>query len=388
MVKKITKLTQKQKDMIPIWSEKWIKIGLKTGETDWETFDKYMPICYEKAGLKYPKNIIKVNSPLVGAFWASTASSAVESAVRSAVGSAIVSAVESDVGNAVESDVGSAVESDVRSAVESAVESDVRSAVVSAVGSIVGSAVVSAVESDVYRKKLSWHHWLGGQFWVGYWWGSPSFVSFFIDICNLELSQDMLERAEAYRKICESVNYIWCNKNFVIVCARPKTINLDAEGRLHSDISKSIEYSDGWGLYHLHGVGFEEELWKNVVSKKMPFEDILKIDNIDQRTQAMKYAGIGHFLTYSKAKVLDRYSKFTPDKAEVRYWLYMIPKGDIFPKDAHYMVYEDPSTFELYMSGVPNFKSVAEAMAWKCSDEEYIMTPKEWKSMIPLVHES
>ena len=52
------------------------------------------------------------------------------------------------------------------------------------------------------------------------------------------------------------------------------------------------------------------------------------------------------------------------------------------------MVYECPSTGIENMSGVPPFKKVADAMAWKSSSDEHIMTADEWKEMIPLVHES
>jgi len=48
MPKRIKKLTQKQIEAMPEYAKKWIEIGLKTGETDWDTFDKYMPICYQK----------------------------------------------------------------------------------------------------------------------------------------------------------------------------------------------------------------------------------------------------------------------------------------------------------------------------------------------------
>ena len=174
----------------------------------------------------------------------------------------------------------------------------------------------------------------------------------------------------------------------MIVCARPTKINRDAEGRLHSDTEKSIEYPDGWGIYHLHGVRFDESLWKKVVSKEMLFEDVLKIKDIDQRTQAMKYSSVERFLEHSKAEVIDKYTKYAPDMTEIRYWLYRIPKGKIFTKDVYYMAYEDSSTFELYISGVPEFSDVASAMAWKCSDEEYIMTQEEWKRMSPLIDES
>jgi hypothetical protein len=73
MPNRIDKLTEKQKRAMPGWVKKWIEIGLRTGETDWDTFDKYMPVCYAKAGIQYPKRVIRVQSPLVGALAAGVA---------------------------------------------------------------------------------------------------------------------------------------------------------------------------------------------------------------------------------------------------------------------------------------------------------------------------
>ena len=70
-MKRIDKLTKQQEALMPAYAKKWIDIGLKTGETDWDTFDKYMPICYEKAGLKYPVRVVRVPSPFYGAHVAS-----------------------------------------------------------------------------------------------------------------------------------------------------------------------------------------------------------------------------------------------------------------------------------------------------------------------------
>src|SRR3990167_4685316 len=72
-MKKIVKLTSLQESRMEEWKDKWIKIGLRTGETDWNTFDEYMPICYAKAGLQYPKRVVRVSSTLVGALASSIA---------------------------------------------------------------------------------------------------------------------------------------------------------------------------------------------------------------------------------------------------------------------------------------------------------------------------
>ncbi len=344
MPKHIKKLTKEQKAAMPEFAKKWIDIGLKTGEADWETFNKYMPVCYEKAGLKYPRRVVRVKSPLVGALAAAVAEGilrqrrrdAVRDAVRGAVGEAVCGAVDSAVGEAVDSAVGEAVRDAVDGAVGEAVDGAVGNAVDSAVGeavdgavggavggavdSAVGEAVDSAVGEAVrdavrdavsIAKKtgvsFSWHYWLGGQFWVGgYWWGSVAFIAFFMDVCQLKLAEDIVERATAYRKVCESVNYIWPNRDFVMVCERPSRIERDDRGRLHSASGKAIEYPDGWGLYFLHGVKFDEKLWRAVSSGSIPVPEIFAIKNTEQRRVAYEMLDKVKMAELPDLKVLDK----------------------------------------------------------------------------------
>jgi len=247
----------------------------------------------------------------------------------------------------------------------------------------------------VKKKNLKWHDWFGGQFWVGGWYyGSPSYVDFFTNVCGLKLTVDISERAEAYRKVCESVNYIWPNSNFVIVCARPAEINRDEQGWLHNEHGMSIRYPDGWGLYHLHGVRFPKDLYLRVISGEMSAADILKIEDIDQRMQAMKFAngGLRDFFKAEGGNILDTYDKRFRDKV-VHYELWRVPKGETFTNDVHFMVYDCPTGLnrELpreYSKGVPPFNRVAEAMAWGVSSDEFTVSPEEWELMEPLVHEA
>jgi len=266
-MKRIDKLTTEQEARFPEWVDKWIKIGLSTEPADFETFDKYIRVGYEKTDIPFPNNIIRVSSPMVGAFAASIS----ESILR---------------GGAVDDAVGGAVGGAVRDAIHGAVGGAVYDAVDDAVGGAVGDAVGGAVGG---AKEILWHYWLGGQFWVGGWWGAPAYVSFFTDVCGLELTQEVSERTIAYRKICESVSYVWPNRNFVIVCDRPAAINLDAEGRLHSETGKAIEYRDGWGLSAWHGTAIPSE-WISDKNSITP-EIALKWENIEQRRCACEILG-------------------------------------------------------------------------------------------------
>jgi hypothetical protein len=133
---------------------------------------------------------------------------------------------------------------------------------------------------------------------------------------------------------------------------------------------------------------FPENLWQQVVSGKMPFQEILAIVDTDQRTQAMRFGNVQDFIEHSKAKQLDYHEKERLDGTKVRYWLYKFPKGEIFTQDAYYAVYDDlvPGSDKQYMSGVEPCKTVAEAFAWKFSDKDYQLTPSEWEALCPGLH--
>ena len=256
-VTRVDKLTKAQEAQFQPWVDKWIKIGLKTGKTDWERAEECILRAYDKAKIERPKNIVRVQSPLVGALAASIADRMVK---------------------------GDAVDGAVRDAVGGAVDG--------AVGDAVGDA------------KLSWHYWLGGQLWVGGWWGSPAFVSFLREVCGLKLDKDIEERADIYQGLCESANYIWPNTHFIMICARPAIIMRDNQGRLHSEVGQAIEYPDGWGLYMLGGVHFDKDLWQKITSKKMSADEVMQIQDSDQREIAFSLLGPQQMLDGLKAKLI------------------------------------------------------------------------------------
>jgi hypothetical protein len=152
---------------------------------------------------------------------------------------------------------------------------------------------------------LSWHYWLGGQFWVGGWHWGVAFASFFFDICKLELVKDIIERAIAYRKVCESVNYIWPNRDFIMVCERPAKINRNARGQLHSLAEMAIQYPDGWGLYYIDGVRFDYELWYAISTGTLWPEGVFSIRNTEQRRIAYEHMGKAKMASLPNFKVLD-----------------------------------------------------------------------------------
>lgn len=206
--KRIDALTAEQTARMPEWRDKWISIGLSTERADRGRFERAIPACYAAAELPPPKRVVWVSSPLVMALAAPLAANLLGK--------------------------GGAVDDAVRGAVHDAV----RDAVSDAVGEI----------------QNNWYKYLGGQFWVGGWyWGSPSYVSFFREVCGLDLG-DMAARALAYEDTAASASWWWPHTDFVMAVERPTHIDRDPQGRLHSEARAAIAWPDGWGVHSWHGV--------------------------------------------------------------------------------------------------------------------------------------
>jgi hypothetical protein len=157
----------------------------------------------------------------------------------------------------------------------------------------------------------------------------------------------------------------------------------------------ALTYPDGWGIYALHGVRFPHDLYLKVISHEMPMSEILKIEDIDQRVQAMKFAknGIREFYQSEGGQKIDECDKVDKKGRKIHYELWKIPEGRTFNNTVHFMVYDCPSAKERgedreYAKGVPAVKTCAEAMAWGMSGDISQMTPAEWLELIPLQHES
>jgi hypothetical protein len=161
MPKRIDQLSSEQKTRMSSFAREWIERGWRTTpltEEEWALQADGMRKCYEYAGIPFPSTIVRVSSPMVGAFAAPIANytiaklrkhGAVHGAVRGAVGGAVRGAVGGAVGDAVRGAVGDAVHGAVGDAVDGAVRGAVGDAVHGAVRGAVGDAVDGAVRGAV-----------------------------------------------------------------------------------------------------------------------------------------------------------------------------------------------------------------------------------------------
>lgn len=247
MPKRIDKLTAEQEARMPAWRDKWIAIGLSTERADRAKFEAAALRCYKAAKLPAPKHIVWVSSPLIMALAAPIAAYLL----------------------------------DKRGAVHGAVD----------------GAVGEYVKDNYFR-------YLGGQFWVGGWWGGPAYVSFFREVCGLELPPDIAEAAQAYQETCESACWWWPHRDFIMVCERPVRINRDVQGRLHSATGPAIVWTDGWGVHAWHGTTVAAK-WIEQGTALDPVE-VLTHENVEQRRAGAEIVGWKNILAKLNPRIIDR----------------------------------------------------------------------------------
>ena len=356
----ITKMTPEQEARMPEFRDAWIRHGLNNQRADFQTAIKAWEVIYKETGIPFPKGVVRVQSPIVGALAAPIAATAIEFIRKSRGEKNVRSAVDSAVRSAVGWAVGSAVRSAVYSAVDSAVDSAVGSAVGSAVDSAVGSAVGSAVDSAVGVK--FWHYWIGGSLWPAY----ASWFTFMRDVLGVQIPAI----GQAYETQARSAGYAWPNRDFLIICDRPADILLDAQGRLHGANGKSIHWRDGWGLYHWHGV----EVPAHVIEEpaKITVREIEDCKNAEVRRVMIERYGQDRYLVESGAKEIHRddwgvlYRKDIPDDEP----LVMVKVVNSTP--------EPDGTFKDYFLRVPpEMRRAKQAVAWTFDKSEELYAPTQ-----------
>jgi hypothetical protein len=151
---------------------------------------------------------------------------------------------------------------------------------------------------------------------------------------------------------------------FVVVCKLPIKCLRDDHDRLHSVESAAVQWRDNYNQYFIHGVPFEEKLWKKVTQRKLTSKQLLSIQNVDQRFVAIQHYGF--------EKLIDNLDKRQIDISEYGNELYETKFGDNNVKFILYPDIDNPNMKRISFVH-PDLKSASDAMAWKhnCTEKEY-----------------
>lgn len=210
MPKRIDKLTPEQEARMSSWAQEWIEKGLTTVPADRALVVDGIERCYNYANIPWHGNVVWVQSPLKAM---------------------LVSSVLEDLGT----------------------PRKIQNKVIK---------LQDEKELEDLKGNIRWHYRFGGQFW-SYW---TAYISFFLEVCDLELPDNLNECFAAY-KDANSAGWWVPKEQFVVICDTPEAINLENDQtgqwgsiRLHNDEGPSIAFRDGWKLWHIHGTEVTEQI--------------------------------------------------------------------------------------------------------------------------------
>jgi len=239
--------------------------------------------------------------------------------------------------------------------------SQLRSQLYSQLRSQLGSQLDSQLDSQLYSQLRS----INNNWWIIAWWLVWAGWYAFGKYIGVEFDNKILK---IFMDFVTNVSFIIPYEGIAFVSETPK-ISWE-EGKLHNTEGKAVEYADGYGLYSLFGVNFDEKLFKKVTSKKVTLKTIFSIENMEQRMAGLKLVGVEKLLKSKHATKLDK-----SDRGNTLYKI-----ENIFDQTAYYLHYKCPSTGRVYVSGIDPEIGVKgdadECMGWK-----FGLTREEYQSL-------
>jgi len=261
---KIETLTPEQESLFPEYVKKWVDIGLSCEPLDLGKAKVAVIMAYKAANLKPPVHFYVFDSPVSCAIGQSILKD------TASVGASVGASVWASVGNSVSDSVGT----------WDSVRNSVWASVWDSVSDSVGYSVWASVGA------IAWDDagWL-------------SFYDYFLNATNL----DCVKPLEGLIELSKSCGWWAPYENAVFLQHRHSILNLDAEGRLHCETGKAIEYRDGWGFSAWHGITIPDE-WLTNPPKPA---DAIRWENIEQRRAAIEIIGWEEILALLNTKVIN-----------------------------------------------------------------------------------
>lgn len=130
--------------------------------------------------------------------------------------------------------------------------------------------------------RLSYKMRQGGNMWGQY----DSYLSAYRDVLNLK-GLDIWGKYAPWEQATIHGGYRYMHEEYCIVSDFPKTLKVDDQNRPHCETGPSHEWRDGFKLFHLQGVKFEEEVWQKIVDGTYTIEDHMALKNADARAVAL-----------------------------------------------------------------------------------------------------
>jgi len=182
---------------------------------------------------------------------------------------------------------------------------------------------------ETLKEIRNWsYYYQGGNMWGQY----DSYLTAMRDVIGLELPEH--KKYKYWEESAIHGGFRFMHDKFCLVSDFPEFIRKNNENQPHSEYGPSHRWMDGWELYHLHGIRFEKAMWEKIVKQTMTFGEIMAMENVDQRTVALKYCKPSELFKSTKSIKLDGITKRGNT-------LWKMPKeAGIFDRDEYFLHYD------------------------------------------------
>lgn len=309
---KIRKLTEEQKALFPVYTDKWVKIGTCTRPTDRTKAEYWISRAYENVGLAPPRRYMWAPSPpgLLALVWNSVDNSvhasinysinySVDNSVWNSVWSSDWSSVRDSVGGSVHDSINNSIWNSVGIPVRDSIWNSVRSSVGRSVNNLINNSDRDSVRDPgrfPFTQKVIFGQHAASTY---------SVYDYYLTVLNLTCCEPMTPLME----VSKEVNWWMPTKEIVYMTEKPIRCLLDDNNLLHADGIKAIEYKDGFGVYSWHGVRLPEN-YGSVFSTSWKPEWVMTETNSELRRILIREIGYEKLLTTLEAKSIDVFREY------------------------------------------------------------------------------
>jgi hypothetical protein len=237
---KINKLTKEQESLLPVYLDKWLKVGRRTETIDREKAKSSINFLYtEILKINKPKHYLFVDSPMacnitLGLLEGLTGKK--ESQLGSQLGSQLYSKLDSKLDSQLDSQLGR----QLYSKLGRQLDSQLGRQLYSKLGRQLDSQLYSQLGKIIYESRSNW---------------SNSYY-FYYDFILAELFPEKKKDFKLFTDFLEGskeYHHVYLSPEVAIFSDFPEQIHVNNEGKLNFDKGMALKYRDGYGIYALDG---------------------------------------------------------------------------------------------------------------------------------------
>lgn len=138
--------------------------------------------------------------------------------------------------------------------------------------------------------------------WCGSWWCA---WSVFYDYCNsigVQYTDKERETLDLWIGEAKRCHWWFPYEGIVFASERPAVLEVDAQGRLHNSHGAALEYSDGYGLFALHGVRVEPDFIRK--PDTLTVSKIDAVTNQEERRVLIQHYGVARYMQDGNAELV------------------------------------------------------------------------------------